>query len=166
MNHQTVQGATPLHAEAAEHPLLAEWRRFTNEGLAASQAHCVAHAVTWHARALQVAHHLMARPQPGIAEDDLVAAFLVAHVNLADCHAEMGQTVDAADCLYCAHHKLMALLHSETAPEAMQLAAGKQLHMSHAALKQHCARYGEHPLLAKALHECSLHLVMPGSRLH
>lgn len=130
------QDADDTHG-TPEHPLLREWQRLTRQGLAASRAHCVAHALTWHTRALGVARQLLAHAEDGIAADDRLAAYVVAHLNLADCYAGMDQPASAAECLCRAHHKLMALLHSDTAPPSLRMAAARHLHHTHAALHLH-----------------------------
>jgi len=108
------------------HPLLQEWQRLTREGLEAYRAHCMAHALAWHQRALRVAQQLMDTPA-GVADDDRLAAFVVAHLNLADCHAGMNQPSEAQACLHCAQHRLLALLRDEARPQALRQAAARHL---------------------------------------
>ncbi|HRP20500.1 MAG TPA: hypothetical protein PK925_07710 [Alicycliphilus sp.] len=152
--------------DTQQHPLLHEWKRLTQEGLAASRACCAAHAMVWNVRALRVANQLLADPEEDIADDDRLAAFVVAHLNIADCYADMGQPSSAAECLSCAHHKLMALLHGNTVPESLQIAASRQLHQTYAALSEHRAKHGEHPLVERALNACRAHMPVPGALLH
>lgn len=121
----------------AHHPLLQEWQRLTREGLEAHRAHCVVHALVWHQRALQVAHQLMELPAD-VADDDRLAAFVVAHLNLADCHADMNQPAAAADCVGCAHRRLLALLHDEAQPPTLRQAAARHLRETLAALLPPC----------------------------
>ncbi|MFT3814670.1 MAG: hypothetical protein QM740_15040 [Acidovorax sp.] len=123
------------------HPLLDEWERLTRAGLEASRAHCVVHALAWHRQALRVAHQLM-EAQAGVAEDDRLAAFVVAHLNLADCHADMNQPDAAAECLHCAHHTLLALLRDEAQPEPMRQAAARHVRETFAALPSFPCRAG------------------------
>lgn len=104
------------------------------------------------------------RPVP--PSPDRLAAFVVAHLNIADCYADMGQPSSAAECLSCAHHKLMALLHGDTVPESLQIAASRQLHQTYAALSEHRAKHGEHPLVERALNACRAHMPVPGALLH
>lgn len=162
MNHADSNGVP----NAPQHPLLAEWQRLTREGLAASRAHCLGHAMACHLQALRLASQLMACPETEVADDDRVAAFVVAHLNMADCHDDMGQPSNAAEYLSRAHRRLVALLRSDTAPAPLQAAASRQLHQTYAALSEHLARHGEHPLVARALREGPAYVAIPATLLH
>ena len=151
---------------APENSLLHEWKRLTNEGLAASRSRCVAHAMGWYLRALQVAHRLLTHLDPDVMDDDRLAAYVIAHLNIADCYSAMNEPANAAECLSCAHHKLVALLQSHEASHSLQIAASRQLRHTYAALEQHHSRHGEDELVEKALHAGRMHMVMPGARLH
>lgn len=146
-NPSDAPSAEPLEEPAA---LLAEWRRVTAEGLNASRAQCLAHALAWHQQALQIAHHLFHHVSSGIADDDRLAAFIVAHINLADCYAALGECNDAVDCLCCAHHQLLSLVASDSTPEPMRMAAYRHLRESQAAMNEFCAEHGDHPLMEQA----------------
>ncbi|MBF5005634.1 hypothetical protein [Diaphorobacter caeni] len=122
--------------------LLAEWRRLTLEGNDARQTQCVAHALAWHEQALRVAHQLLFRHAGSIevTHDDRLAAFVVAHLNLAECLEAMDQKAQAAECLRCAHHRLVALMQSEDESEAMRLAACHHIRYTWAALNSQGAQ--------------------------
>lgn len=141
-------------------PLLEEWKLLTNAGLQASRAHCAAHALTWHVRALRVANRLLLQPSNGVTDDDRLAAFIVAHLNVADCYADLGQHSDAMECVNCAHHKLIGLLHDEATPDPLRRAAYRHLHQTFAAQSRHSAACAEAP----QLHQ--LFMPTPGSLLH
>jgi len=162
MTQTTTHGA---HG-AQPFPLLDEWQKLTRAGLAASQACCAAHALTWHARALQVAHQLLAGLEDGVEDDDRIAAFVVSHLNIADCYAEMDQPARAAECLCCAHHKLMALLDGDAVPQSLQIIASRQLRQTYAAMSEYRARHGAHPQIEQALRACHAHIPAPGAWLH
>ena len=147
-------------------PLLHEWQRLTREGLAASQAHRLMHALAWYERALQVARQLLAHADADMPDDDRLAAFVVAHLNLADCHTDMNHPACAAVCLSGAHRQLVALMRSEAEPVALRLAACRHLRQTFAALHQHRATHGEHPAIAKTLRECDADGPLPGTLLH
>ncbi|WP_395027213.1 hypothetical protein [Comamonas odontotermitis] len=124
-------------ANASVLPLLDEWKRLTQAGLQASRAHCAAHALTWHVKALRVANRLLLQSFDGVADDDRLAAFVVAHLNIADCYADMGQLSEAAECVDCAHHRLLALLQDEATPHPLRQAAYRHLHQTFAAQRRH-----------------------------
>lgn len=123
-------------ANASVLPLLEEWKRLTQAGLQASRAHCAAHALTWHVKALRVANRLLLQPFDGVADDDRLAAFVVAHLNIADCYTDMGQHSEAAECVDCAHHRLLRFLQDEATPYPLRQAAYRQLHQTFAAQSQ------------------------------
>lgn len=163
MTQSTSQGGAH---DAQPHPLLDEWMRLTREGLAASQACCARHALVWHVRALRAANQLLASGETDVCDDDRIAAFIVAHLNIADCYADMDDPHSAAECLICAHHKLMALLHGGEISESLQIAASRHLQQTYAALCEHRAAHGAHSLIDKALSECRAHMPQPGALLH
>ncbi|MBB6578335.1 hypothetical protein HNP33_002416 [Comamonas odontotermitis] len=122
--------------DATTRSLLDEWKRLTVAGLQASQAHCAAHALTWHVQALRVANQLL-QPCHGGADDDRLAALIVAHLNIADCYTDLGQPEEAMQCVSCAHHKLLGLVHGEATPVPLRQAAYRHLHQTFAALIEH-----------------------------
>lgn len=163
-------GANP----APQSPLLLEWQRLTREGLAASRAHCLIHALAWYEQALQVARQLIAEPlaakatdTPSAADaDNRLAAFVIAHLNLADCYEDMEQPGCAAVCLSRVHRKLATLVQQDATCALLRLAACRHLRQTFAALHAHRARHGEHPAIATTLRECSPQLPTPGALLH
>lgn len=162
MNYASPHG---IH-DAPENSLLYEWKRLTNEGLAASRAHCVAHAMGWYLRALQVAHRILTNPEPDVMDDDRLAAYVIAHLNIADCYSVMKEPSNAAECLSCAHLKLVSLLQSPEVSASLQIAASRQLRHTYASLEQHHTKHSEHDLVEKALQAGRMHMMMPGTRLH
>lgn len=136
-----------------QHPseLLDEWQRVTREGLNAKRESCVAHALAWHEQALRIAHRLMSDESITVSDDDRLAAYVVAHMNLADCYSALYERDNAADCLSCAHHHLLNLLTSAEASEALQAAAYRHLRESYAAMSTFCTEHGDHPRILAAL---------------
>ncbi|WP_157667529.1 hypothetical protein [Comamonas serinivorans] len=111
-----------------DHPLLARWQRLSRAGLDHSRAHRPLPALIRHDEATQVARQLLDLPVGEVVDDHRVAAFIVAHLNLAGCHVDLGQTASAAQCLQAAWQDLTHRLHDDTAPAALQGAIGRQLH--------------------------------------
>ncbi len=148
----------PITSHTPDHPLLSEWKQLTREGLAARRAHCLAHALAWYTRALCVARQLLTHAQDSHAPHERLAAYVTAHLNLADCYADMNQPASAAECLCRAHHKLMALQDSDAAPQPLRLEAARLLQSTRAALQQ-----GRRARSAQALH--TLH-ALPNALMH
>ena len=144
-------------ADASPLLLLGEWKRLTSVGLEASRTHCAAHALAWHVQALRISHRLLQCPEADIAADDRLAAFVVGHLNIADCYASLNQPGAAAECVNCAHRKLISLLQDQATPEPLRQAAYRQLHQTFAAQSQY-----DGPHAALPTH----HQAAPGALLH
>lgn len=144
-------------ADASPLLLLGEWKRLTSVGLEASRTHCAAHALAWHVQALRIGHRLLQCAEADVAADDRLAAFVVAHLNIADCYASLNQPGTAAECVNCAHRKLVSLLQDEATAEPLRQAACRQLHQTFAAQSQYDGAHAAPPMP---------HLQPPGSRLH
>ena len=117
--------------------LLSEWQRLTQSGLQASRDDCPAQALAWHERALRVAHQLFHDAPAGVCDDDRLATFVVAHLNLADCFTTLRQPGSAVECIQCAHHQLLALTRDAHTNASLRAAASKHLRYIFAALAEH-----------------------------
>ena len=136
---------SPRLSSAAPGPqLLREWKRLTQSGIQASRDACPAKALAWHERALRVAHQLFHDAPAGVCDDDRLAAFVVAHLNLADCFNTLRQPSSAGECIHCAHHHLLALTQDDNASAALQAAAGRHLRYTFAALAEQEDRGASH----------------------
>jgi hypothetical protein len=120
--------------------LLREWERLTQTGVEASRDNRPEQALAWHGHALRVAHQLFHDAPAGVCADDRLAAFVVAHLNLADCLNTLSQPVSAGECIHCAHHQLLALTRDDHASADLRSAACKHLHHTFAALTEHHKR--------------------------
>ena len=117
--------------------LLCEWQRLTQSGMQASRDDCPEQALAWHERALRVAHQLFHDAPAGVCDDDRLATFVVAHLNLADCFTILHQPGSAGECIQCAHHQLLALARDVHTSASMRAAASKHLRYTFAALAEH-----------------------------
>ena len=124
--------------------LLYEWQRLTQSGLQASRDDCPAQALAWHERALRVAHQLFHDAPAGVCDDDRLATFVVAHLNLADCFTTLRQPGSAGECIQCAHHQLLALAHDAQTKASLRAVASKHLRYTFAALAEHQRRCTRH----------------------
>lgn len=155
------------HDNNATNALMDEWKRLTSAGVDAHRAHCAAHALAWHEQALRVAHELLYGEEGiNVSDDDRLAAFVIAHLNLAECFEALDQSASAEECLHCAHHRLAALMHSPTAPESMRMAACKHIRYTWTALSEHHASHPERTTSANALHDLSVQAHAHRSTLH
>ncbi len=114
--------------------LLREWQRLTQSGMQASRDASPEQALAWHEHALRVAHQLFHHAPAGVCDDDRLAAFVVAHLNLADCFNALRQPGSAGECIRCAHHHLLALTRDDDTSAALHAAACKHLRYTFAAL--------------------------------
>jgi hypothetical protein len=124
------------------------------------------HALAWYEQALQVANQLMAHPDAPLSDDDRLAAFVIAHLNLADCYEDMDQPGCAAVALSRVHRKLVALMQQADEDGPLRLAACRHMRQTFSALHEHRTRHGEHPAIDRTLRECSADGPMPGTLLH
>ncbi|QIL79260.1 hypothetical protein G7047_04580 [Diaphorobacter sp. HDW4A] len=145
--------------ELSTSALLAEWRRLTHAGNDARQAQCVVHAFSWHEQALRVAHRLLFKHTDSIdvPDDDRLAAFVVAHLNLAECLETLDQPSSAAECLQCAHNRLKSIMENEDESQSMRIAACHHIRYTWAALNEHETRRSGTPNTVDALLPTGLH---------
>ena len=115
------------------HTLLRSWQQHSRAGLAASLAHQPALALVHHTRAVQDARSLLALPDGEVADDDRCAAFVVGHLNLAECQAELDWPAQARHCLDAAA-ALQAWMAEAGRAAGVPLLAGRHLHQLLAAL--------------------------------
>ncbi len=154
---------------SAARALLTEWRQLTREGIDASRAHCAVQALTLHEQALRVAHRLLNADDAAfdVSDDDRLAAFVVAHLNLAECLQATDQASSAGECLRCAHNRLTRILQDEAERESMRLAASKHIRYTYAALSDHHAEHGRDLHAVDGLRSSTeSHLRPRGSLLH
>ena len=118
----------------APHALLRSWQQHSRAGLAASLAHQPALALVHHTRAVQDARSLLALPDGEVADDDRCAAFVVGHLNLAECQAELDWPAQARHCLLDAAAALHAWMAEAGRAADVPLLAGRHLHQLLAAL--------------------------------
>ena len=153
--------------ERSDNALLDEWKRLTSAGVDAHRTRCAAHALAWHEQALRVAHELLySEEESNVSDDDRLAAFVIAHLNLAECFEALDQPTSAAECLHCAHHRLSALMHNEDVSESMRMAACKHIRYTYAALSDHHAAHREQASSADALYDLSAQASSHRSTLH
>ena len=118
----------------AMHTALRSWQQHSRAGLAASLAHQPALALVHHTRAVQDARSLLALPDGEVADDDRCAAFVVGHLNLAECQAELDWPAQARHCLLDAAAALQAWMAESGRAADVPLLAGRHLHQLLAAL--------------------------------
>ncbi|MDM0020488.1 hypothetical protein [Variovorax saccharolyticus] len=146
MNRSAIDLAAP--ARTSTDLSLVQWQRRMRQAIVsrekgqplAARVHC--------RHALGIALELLEHP---CAEriGDCMAALVVSHLNLADIHADRGD-IEAALRRRCeAHGHLMRLAASGDA--ARQQAALQHSRHTHAALLEHVARHGAHPLVTRTL---------------
>lgn len=111
--------------------LLSAWKQYTRQAMAATLEHHPISALEHYRHARQAALQLLASESSDIADDERIAAFVVAHLNLADSYAQTEQPGAALDCLYEAQQALMPLLQQgcthPTASESLKLAVYRHL---------------------------------------
>ncbi|WP_263260398.1 tetratricopeptide repeat protein [Pseudomonas sp. RIT-PI-S] len=109
-------------------------------------------------RALALAQILFARwGNP----DEAVAAFVVAHHNLADLHLHLHQPEESAEYLCAAHEQLLDAAHRHDLPGPLREAALRHSNRTYTELLEFIAVHGEYPraasLLAGAMGQQSRH---------
>src|SRR6187402_1939304 len=129
---------------------LSSWERVMRAALAASRAAQSLAALDGYEQALDIARRLIEEPPEGRA-GDCVAAFVVAHHNLADLELERGRMDHAVAHLCAAHETLLKLFVDTTRNPTLQQAALRHSRETHVALLSHIATQGPHPLIARTL---------------
>ncbi|WP_230629965.1 DUF2753 domain-containing protein [Comamonas testosteroni] len=108
--------------DASAADLLSAWKRHTRTALAATLEHRHLSAQKHYRHAQQLGLQLLGAEPGDIADDDRVAAFVVAHLNLADAFAAAGQPGSSSECLHEAQQTLMSLLQQGCASPSLSLA--------------------------------------------
>lgn len=125
------------NASAAD--LLSAWKRHTRTALTATLEHRHLSAQKHYRHAQQLGLQLLSAEPGDIADDDRIAAFVVAHLNLADALAAAGQPGAATACLHEAQQTLMSLLQQGCASPSLNLAVHRHLPQLLAAQAEHGA---------------------------
>jgi len=123
------------NASAAD--LLSAWKRHTRTALAATLEHRHLSAQQHYRHAQQLSLQLLGAEPRDIADDDRVAAFVVAHLNLADAFAVAGQPGSSSECLHEAQKTLMSLLQQGCTSPFLSLAIYRHLPQLLAARAEH-----------------------------
>ena len=148
--------------------LLGEWRQLTNAVINATREHCTVQALAWHEKALRVAHRLLSHVEEvsDVSDDDRLAAFVVAHLNLAECLQATDQSASAGECLRCAHNRLTRMLQGDDASDSMRVAASKHIRYTYAALSDHHAEHGRDVHAVDGLRSSEPHMPAHSTLLH
>lgn len=85
--------------------------------------------------------------------DEALAAALVSHFNLADTQARSGWLPEASATLCHAHGSLLAVINDAQAHPALRQAAARHMRRTLFALTQFQWVHGEHPEIARLLHQ-------------
>ena len=123
------------NASAAD--LLSAWKRHTRTALAATLEHRHLSAQKHYRHAQQLSLQLLSAEPADTADDDRIAAFVVAHLNLADAFAAAGQPGSSSDCLHEAQQTLMSLLQQGCTSPSLSLAIYRHLPQLLAARAEH-----------------------------
>ena len=119
--------------------LLSAWKQHTRNALAATLEHRHLSALEHYRHAQQLGLQLLVAEPGDIADDDRIAAFVVAHLNLADALAEADQPAAASECLHEAQQTLMPLLLQDSTSQSLSLAIYRHLPRLLAARAEHAA---------------------------
>ena len=123
------------NASAAD--LLSAWKRHTRTALAATLEHRHLSAQKHYRHAQQLSLQLLSAEPADTADDDRIAAFVVAHLNLADAFTAAGQPDSSSDCLHEAQQTLMSLLQQGCTSPSLSLAIYRHLPQLLAARAEH-----------------------------
>jgi hypothetical protein len=83
--------------------------------------------------------------------DEAVAAFVVAHHNLADLHLRLNQPQESADYLCAAHQRLLQASQQARLPQALRDAALRHSGRTYTQLLSFIAEYGQYPRTERLL---------------
>ncbi|MDF0730331.1 hypothetical protein P0Y43_06255 [Pseudomonas entomophila] len=87
--------------------------------------------------------------------DEAVAAFVIAHHNLADLHLRLNQPHESADYLCAAHQRLLEASQNQRLPEALREAALRHSSRTYTELLNFIAEYGQYPRTERLLNRHS-----------
>ena len=117
--------------------LLSAWKQQTRTALAATLEHRHLSALEHYRHAQQLGLQLLVAEPGDIADDDRIAAFVVAHLNLADALAEADRPGAASECLHEAQQALMPFLQQDSTRQSLSLAIYRHLPQLLAARAEH-----------------------------
>ncbi|HEK1691086.1 hypothetical protein PpSQ1_08730 [Pseudomonas putida] len=83
--------------------------------------------------------------------EEAVAAFVVAHHNLADLHLRLNQPQESADYLCAAHQRLLQASQQARLPQALRDAALRHSGRTYTQLLSFIAEYGQYPRTERLL---------------
>ncbi|MNH10429.1 hypothetical protein D3C79_699080 [compost metagenome] len=83
--------------------------------------------------------------------DEAVAAFVVAHHNLADLHLRLNQPQESVDYLCAAHQRLLQASQQARLPQALRDAALRHSGRTYTQLLSFIAEYGQYPRTERLL---------------
>ncbi|HDS1734994.1 MULTISPECIES: hypothetical protein [Pseudomonas] len=83
--------------------------------------------------------------------DEAVAAFVIAHHNLADLHLRLNQPHESADYLCSAHQRLLQTSQEPRLPQALREAALRHSARTYTELLSFIAEYGQYPRTERLL---------------
>lgn len=87
--------------------------------------------------------------------DEAVAAFVIAHHNLADLHLRLNQPHESADYLCAAHQRLLQASQEARLPQGLRDAALRHSGRTYTELLSFIAEYGQYPRTARLLNRHS-----------
>ncbi len=119
--------------------LLSAWKRHTRTALAATLEHRHLSALGHYRHAQQLGLQLLVAESGDIADDDRIAAYVVAHLNLADALFEADRAGAAFECLHEAQQALMPFLQQDSTSRSLSLAIYRHLPQLLAAQAEHAA---------------------------
>ena len=151
------------NASAAD--LLSAWKEQTRTALAAALEHRHFSALEHYRHAQQLGLQLLVAESGDIADDDRIAAFVVAHLNLADALAEADRAGAAFECLHEAQQTLMPFLQQDSSSQSLNLAIYRHLPQLLAARAEHGAA-GPHAAAGVCASTSAPFLTHPASNRH
>ncbi|BBH44500.1 hypothetical protein [Pseudomonas sp. KU43P] len=83
--------------------------------------------------------------------DEAVAAFVIAHHNLADLHLRLNQPQESADYLCAAHQRLLQASQESRLPQVLRAAALRHSGRTYTELLSFIAEYGQYPRTERLL---------------
>ncbi|ULL05045.1 hypothetical protein JNO42_26595 [Pseudomonas putida] len=87
--------------------------------------------------------------------DEAVAAFVIAHHNLADLHLRLNQPHESADYLCAVHQRLLQACQEARLPQALRDAALRHSARTYTELLSFIAEYGQYPRTERLLNRHS-----------
>ncbi|UUC91988.1 MULTISPECIES: hypothetical protein [Comamonas] len=117
--------------------LLSAWKLHTCTALTATRELRHLSALEHYRHAQQLGLQLLVAEPGDIADDDRIAAFVVAHLNLADALAEADRPGAAYECLHEAQQALMPFLQQDSTRQSLSLAIYRHLPQLLAARAEH-----------------------------